>query len=121
VTTRFANAYGTFSYTQDPAAYLAPLQALCAPQLAAQIKAAYALPGVAAVRNSKKQVSAGSSVIESIRAFGPHSLTFLVQITQRLTELTGPTVASTDYALTVTGSGTSWQVTDVELAAAGNS
>jgi len=121
VTTRFANAYGTFSYTQDATAYIAPMQAFCVPPLAAQIKAAYSLPGVASVRTSKKQVSAGSSVIESIRAFGSHSLTFLVQVTQRLTELTGSKVATTEYAVTVTGSGTSWQVSDIELATAGNS
>jgi len=121
VTTRFANAYGTFSYTQDAAAYIAPMQVFCVPPLASQIKAAYSLPGVAAVRTSKKQMSAGSSVIESIRAFGSHSLTFLVQLTQRLTELSGSKVATTEYAVTLTGSGTNWQVSDIELATAGNS
>jgi hypothetical protein len=63
----------------------------------------------------------GTATIGSIRAFGPSSLTFLVQVSQQLTGTTGRSQQSTVYAVTVTGSGTSWQVTDVELASAGNS
>jgi hypothetical protein len=121
VTVRFGDEYGTFSYTQSASAYGSAMQPYTAPQLLAQIEAAYAAPGVAAVRNSGKQVSAGSAVIDSIRAFGPTSLTFVVQVTQRLTELSGRSQSSASYAVTVTGSGTSWQVSDIELASAGDS
>ena len=38
---QFGAAYGTFSYTQTPAAYIAPIAPLTSAQLAAQIKAAY--------------------------------------------------------------------------------
>jgi hypothetical protein len=121
VVVRFGDAYGTFSYTQDASAYGAPMQPYTAPQLLAQIEAAYAAPGVAAARAGGKQVSAGSAAIESIRAFGSTSLTFVVQVTQRLTELSGRSQTSASYAVTVTGNGTSWLVSDIELASAGNS
>lgn len=121
VVVRFGDAYGTFSYTQDASAYGAPMRPYTAPQLLAQIEAAYAAPGVAAARTGGKQVSAGSAVIESIRGFGATSLTFVVQVTQQLTDLSGRSQTAASYAVTVTGNGTSWQVSDIELASAGNS
>jgi hypothetical protein len=120
-TRQFGDAYGTFSYTETPAAYLAPMTRLTSSELAAQIKAAYALPGVASARTSARQVSTGTAVIESLRAFGPTSLTFVVQVTENITARTGPSTQVYSYAITVTGSESAWQVTDVELAAAGNS
>jgi hypothetical protein len=119
--TRFGDAYGTFSYTESADSYAASLQAMTAPQLVTQIAAAYSTPGVASARTAGKQVSAGSAVIESLRAFGPTSLTFVVLVTQRLTQQSGRSQVATSYAVTVTGTGTNWQVSDVELAAAGNS
>ncbi len=117
----FGDAYGTFSYTQSASAYGAAMQPYTAPQLLAQIEAAFAAPGVAAARTGGKQVSAGSAVVESIRAFGQTSLTFVVQVTQQVTELSGRNQTSASYAVTVTGNGTNWQVSDIELASAGNS
>jgi hypothetical protein len=117
----FGAAYGSYSYTQDAAAYSAPLVPITSQQLVSQIEAAYSAPGVAAARVSGKQVASASATIGSIRAFGPNSLTFLVQVAQQLTDTTSRSQQSTVYAVTVTGSGTSWQVTDVELASAGNS
>jgi hypothetical protein len=117
---RFGNAYGTYSYTEAAAAYAASLQPITSAQLLGQIEAAYAAPGVAATRQSEKQVAVGTTTIGSLRAFGPGSLTFVVQVAQQLTESSGRTDQITDYAVTLSGAGTSWQVTDVELAAAGN-
>ncbi len=121
VAVRFGDSYGTFSYTQSTASYGGSLRAVTSPQLLAQIEAAYSTPGIAAARASAKQVSVGSAVIASLRAFGPSSLTFVVQVTQRITGLSGRSDVTTSYAVTLTGSGTSWQVSDVELASAGNS
>lgn len=118
---RFGDAYGTFSYTENAAAYIRPMQSLVSPALAGQLGAAFAAPGVAAVRTSSKQVSSGTAAIESIRAFGPDSLTFVVQVKQQQTDDTGHRQSSTAYAVTVTGNGTSWQVSAIELAAMGNS
>jgi hypothetical protein len=121
VVVRFGDAYGSYSYTQTAAAYTALLAPITSPQLVSQIEAAYSAPGVAALRVGGKQVAVGTATIASIRAFGPSSLTFLVQVAQQLTDTSGGSQHSTVYAVTVAGSGTSWQVTDVELASAGNS
>ena len=118
---RFGDAYGTYSYTEDGAAYVASLQPVATAQLVGQIEAAYEAPGVASSREGGKQVSVGTTTIGSIRAFGPGSITFVVLVAQEISSAGGRSEQSTDYAVTVTGSGTSWQVSDVELAAAGNS
>jgi hypothetical protein len=121
VVVRFGDAYGSYSYTQNASAYTAPLVPITAPQLVGEIEAAYSTPGVAAARASSKQVAVGTAMIASIRAFGPSSLTFLVQVAQQLTDTAGGSQQTMVYAVTATGSGTSWQVTDVELQSAGNS
>jgi len=121
IVVRFGDAYGTYSYTEDGAAYAAPLERVASAQLVGQIEAAYEAPGVAATRQGEKQVSVGTTAIGSIRAFGPGSITFLVQVTEQITSGAGRSQQAIAYAVTVTGSGPSWQVSDVELASAGNS
>lgn len=121
VVARFGDAYGTYSYARSASAYAASLQPVASPSLIGQIEAAYAAPGVAAARASSKQVAVGMATIDAISAFGPTSLTFLVQITQQITATTGTSQTSTRYSVTLTGNGASWQVTGVELATVGNS
>jgi type IV secretory pathway VirB6-like protein len=121
IATRFGTAYGTYSYTRSATAYAASLQPVTSPSLLGQIEAAYAAPGVAAARAGSKQVAAGVATIDAISAFGPTSLTFLVQIAQQITASTGSSRTSTRYSVTLTGNGASWQVTSVELATEGNS
>jgi hypothetical protein len=121
VARRFGAAYGTFSYAETAAAYAAPLRALSSAALVGQIEAAYSLPGMAAARSKDKQVATGTAVIQSIRAFGPTSITFIVQITQHQTTASGRTASATSYAVTLTGVGSTWQVTGIELAVVGNS
>jgi hypothetical protein len=119
--TRFGGAYGTYSYTESAASYGATLEPSTAPVLVRQIEGAYSAPGVASLRTGSKQVATATATIISIRAFGPSSLTFVLQISQKVTATSGSTTSSTDYAVTLTGSGTIWQVTSVELASLGNS
>lgn len=121
VAVRFGDAYATYSYTEGAVAYAASLQPFAYGQLVGQIEAAYAAPGVAATRQAEKQVAVGTTTIGSLRAYGSGSLTFVVQVAQQLTQASGSSEQTSDYAVTVSGSGTTWQVTDVELAAAGNS
>jgi ABC-type multidrug transport system fused ATPase/permease subunit len=120
VTTTFAQRYGTFSYTQSAQAYLASMRPLMTSQLAVVLGRAFDAPGLAGTRVSTKQVATATAAIKALRAFGPTSLTFLVAIAQRLASTKGTTSQSTDYAVTVTGTGTSWQVSDIQLASAGN-
>ncbi len=121
VATRFSVDYDTYAYTESAAAYVAKMAGLITSELAATLRSGYATPGVAALRTGQKQVSTGTAVIDSLRAFGPSSLTFIITAGQRLVSAQGTTSGSTQYAVTVTGSGSSWQVNDIELESAGNS
>jgi hypothetical protein len=120
VTVKFAADYATYSYQQSTNSYLAPMKPIITGQLAELIGRAYATPGVAASRNAKKQVSVGSGVITSLRAFGSSSLTFIVALTEKITTTKGTSQQNIDYAITVTGSGANWQVSNFEFASAGN-
>jgi hypothetical protein len=120
VTVRFAADYGTYSYRQDTSSYLAPMKPIITGQLAELIGRAYSTAGVVSSRDAAKQVSVGSGTITSLRAFGPSSLTFVVTLTEKLTTTKGTTDQTANYAITVTGSGSSWQVSNIEFALAGN-
>ena len=121
VVTQFGDAYGTFSYTEKAAAYVRSMQNLITPELAQVLAADYSVSGVASQRDSEKQVSAGKAVIDSLQAFGPSSITFVVTIGREVTDTSGRSRASARYAVTVTGAGASWQVNDIEQAGLGNS
>jgi hypothetical protein len=120
VAVRFGVDYNTFTYAESAADYVGAMGGLITGQLATTLRAAYQTPGVASLRTSQKQVSTGTAVINSLRAFGPSSMTFVITAGQRLATANGTTSGSTQYAVTVTGSGTSWQVSDIELESAGN-
>jgi hypothetical protein len=90
-------------------------------QLAEHLRAAYSVPGVAQLRNTQRQVSTGTAAIHSLRAFGPSSMVFLVDTRQHLATDHGASNASTQYQVTLVGSGTSWQVNDIEPGDQGNS
>jgi len=120
VAMRFSIDYNTFTYTESAADYVGAMGGLITGPLATTLRAAYQTPGVAQLRKSQKQVSTGTAVISSLRAFGPSSMTFIVTAGQRLATANGTSSGSTQYAVTVTGSGSSWQVSDIELESAGN-
>jgi hypothetical protein len=120
VAVRFSVDYNTFAYTESAAGYVGAMGSLITGQLATTLRAAYQTPGVAQLRKSQKQVSTGTAAISSLRAFGPASLTFVVTTGQRLATASGISSGSTQYAVTMTNSGSSWQVSDIELESAGN-
>jgi len=120
VAVRFSVDYNTFTYTESAADYVGAMSGLITGQLATTLRAAYQIPGVAKLRASQKQVSTGTAAITALRAFGASSLTFTVTAGQRLATANGTSSGSTQYAVTVTGSGGGWQVSDIELESAGN-
>ncbi len=120
VTTTFASDYGTFSYTESAEAYLAPMKPLMTTALAVVIGRAFATPGVAAQRTKSQQTSTGAATITSLRDYVPNSLTFVVNLVQHLDGTKGKSDQVDNYAITVTGSGSTWQVSDIEFASAGN-
>jgi hypothetical protein len=121
VTEKFLVDYNTYSYTESAADYVARMNGLITTQEATTLKGLYATPGVAKIRTDQKQVSTGTAAITALRTFGPSSLTFIATGTQHLATAKGSSSGSAQYAVTVTGSGTSWQVSDIELSSVGQS
>jgi hypothetical protein len=121
VTQKFLVDYNTYSYTESAADYVARMDGLITTQEATTLRGLYATPGVAKIRTDQKQVSTGTASITAIRTFGPSSLTFIATGTQHLATAKGTSNGSAQYAVTVTGSGTSWQVSDIELSSVGQS
>ncbi len=121
VTEKFLVDYNTYSYTESAADFVGRMNGLITTQLASTLRGLYAQPGVAKLRSGQRQVSTGTAVINSIRAFGASSLTFVATGTQHLTTTKGTSSGSAQYAITVTGSGNSWQVDNIELSSVGQS
>jgi hypothetical protein len=121
VTQKFLVDYNTYSYTESAADYVARMNGLITTQEATTLRGLYATPGVAKIRTDQKQVSTGTAAITALRTFGPSSLTFIATGTQHLATAKGTSSGSAQYAVTVTGSGTSWQVSDIELSSVGQS
>jgi hypothetical protein len=121
VATRFGALYDTFSYSESATGYVRKMRNVITGQLSQVLARAYATRGVAGARARAKQVSTGSARISSLRAFGSGSITFIVAISQKITDTKGISRSTGQYAVTVAGSGGSWQVSDIELASAGNS
>jgi hypothetical protein len=121
VTQQFGAYYDTFSYTESASDYVGRMQGLVTSQLSASLARGYATPGVASQRTQQKQVATASTVINSLRAFGASSLTFVVTIKQAMSSTQGKSQTTGQFAITVSGSGANWQVNDIELASAGNS
>lgn len=121
VTQKFLVDYNTYSYTESAADYVARMNGLITTEEATTLKGLYATPGVAKIRIDQKQKSTGTAAITALRTFGPSSLTFIATGTQHLATAKGSSNGSAQYAVTVTGSGTSWQVSDIELSSVGQS
>lgn len=118
--TQFGTDYETWSYTETATAYTGKMAGVVTSELAQTLQNAYSTLGVAQVRSSQKQVSAGGAVIDTLRAFGSASITFVVTATQHLASTKGTSNTTTQYAVTVTQTGGTWQVNDIEPATAGN-
>jgi hypothetical protein len=120
ITTQFSADYDTYTYKDTAASYVARMNGLITTQLGQKLENSFGTLGVAQARAQQKQISTGTGSIDSLRTFGASSITFVVTATQKLTGTQGSGQTSTQYAVTVTGSGGSWQVYDIELASAGN-
>jgi hypothetical protein len=121
VTEAFGAAYDTYSYKESAARYAASLHGLATSDLSATLARAYSTPGVASQRAKERQVSTGRTVINSLRTFGPSSLTFVATIYQTLHTTQGAGQQNAQWAITVVNNGGTWLVNDIEPASAGNS
>jgi hypothetical protein len=121
VTVAFGAAYGTWSYTESARSYQASLGGVATSQLAATVARGWALPSLASQRTHQHQVATARAAIDSLRAFGPSSLTFVVTIDQTVRSNQGTSQPTGQYAVTVVNNGGTWLVNDIELSSAGNS
>jgi hypothetical protein len=112
--------YDTFSYTETAATYGARLSNLVTSQYLRVLESDYGTFGVARQRTASKQISTASTVINSLRAFGASSLTFVVTITQHIQQTSGQSSPSNQYAVTVVSTSGTWQVDQIQPASAGN-
>ncbi|MGH3265282.1 MAG: hypothetical protein ACRDNS_25180, partial [Trebonia sp.] len=122
-TLSFAKNYATWSYTESAADYAAKLSPLVDAKELAALKNGYGTAGVAGPRAIDKQVSTGTGAIDSIRSFGATpttTITFVVTIRQHVTSTQPANTSASQYALTMSLSGGTWQVNDLELSNLGN-
>jgi hypothetical protein len=119
VSQQFLVDYDTYSYTESAQDYVGKMGSLVTAQLATSLQDLYSSAGVAKVRDGQQQTSTGTAQIDSLRSFGPSSLTFVVTGNQHLVTAKGTSNGTAQYAITVTGSGTSWQVDNIELSSTG--
>ena len=117
----FLTDYTTYTYSETAQSYVGRMRGLVTRPLAVTLQSDYATPGVAQLRSQQKQSASGHGVITQLRAFGQSSLTFVAVVTVQTTGTQGRAQQTHDYAVTVTGAGTNWQVNDIEYASAGNS
>ena len=119
-TTKFADVYATWSYTEDKAAYGAKLKPLVTALELTTLEYDYSTAGVAGPRAADKQVSTGSGTIDSISSFGPGTITFAVTISQQVTSTQPTSTVNGQYSVTVESQAGGWQVSSIELSSLGN-
>jgi hypothetical protein len=117
---RFAVADSSWSPGEPPAAWLAALRPLTAPRLYAVLAQSAWTPAALARRDRTRQAATTAMTGEQVRDLDPGSVTFTVQVRQRITSTTGTSQSDLDLAITVTASGTRQVVWDIEPAADGN-
>ncbi len=120
VASQAASYYDTFRYDENAAAYGSRMASLVTSQYLPVLENGYATFGVAQQRTSQKEISSATAVINSLRAFGTSSLTFVVTISQRVQTTSGTSSPSSQFAITVVNTGGAWQVNQIQPASAGN-
>jgi hypothetical protein len=118
---RFTAAYGTYSYTQAPADWLARLRPDTAPALQAALVSAATDPSLIQLRARQKATATCSPTSGTIRDIASTAITVMITARQRTSTTSGITTASTDYAVTVAPYGATWKVYDIQPATAGQS
>ena len=118
---RFADAYGTWSWRQPPAAWLAGLRPMASSRLYAALAQAADIPGVLAQRDHARQAAAGTATAVQIRDLTTGSVTFTVAVRQVITSTSGTSQTVSSFAVTLTPRAAGWAVYDIEPASAGNS
>ncbi|MFD0774110.1 hypothetical protein ACFQZ2_09255 [Streptomonospora algeriensis] len=116
----FARAYGTIDYSKSPENYYAGMQELATDDYAETLAQNSGASAMWQDMAEQEAVSEGRANIESVRAFGDNSVTFVVKA-QSITEGSdGATEDLGEFAVTVSEEGGEWRVYQFQPADAGN-
>ena len=116
----FTAAYGSYRYDESPQAYTNRLKSLSSSDFAKTLNGAGGGGMGGQDVKTNQVVSRGSATIAGIRTFDDRSIIFIVNAHQAITSKKGNDTKDAKYAVTVTGSGSDWQVYDFQPASAGN-
>ena len=115
----FTSAYGTWSYAQPPAAYLAMLRPYTAPELQAELARDAVTPGLLRQRDRQRASATATATAAVIRDIDGTTVTVIVTARQVTRPPAPGTTVVQQYAVTVVPSGSRWQAWDIEPASAG--
>lgn len=116
---RFTAAYGTFSYSEDPAKHADRVALFTTSDLAVVLTRAITSPVTAQQNRDDEVVSQATAKMKEIRQVDRTSVVFVVVGTHQITAKSGKKTRVEEYAVTLTQSGSDWRVFDVQLAKEG--
>jgi hypothetical protein len=119
VAAAFTSAYGTYSYAQPAAAYLARLRPYTAPELQAELARAAATPGLLEQRDRQRASATTTATATGIRDIAGTTVTVIVTARQVTRPPAAGSTSVQQYAVTVIPAGTGWQAWDIQPADAG--
>ncbi|MEU7896631.1 hypothetical protein AB0B45_27705 [Nonomuraea sp. NPDC049152] len=113
---RFAAAYGTFRYDEEPAAYADRLKVFTTADLAEVLTRTVTSPGTVEANRTDQVISQATAKVKEIRQVDRTSIVFVVTGTREVSAKSGPTRRDEDYAVTVQQMGSDWRVFDLQPA-----
>ncbi|GAA4597425.1 hypothetical protein GCM10023194_72260 [Planotetraspora phitsanulokensis] len=116
---RFTASYGTFEYSEDPAAFASRLNAFSTNEFGEQLTRAMTDPAVVEQNKADRVVSKGSAQVESIRDMTPNMVVFVVGSVRHVIAQSGEKDQNDQYAVTVVKAAADWRVYDMQPAGAG--
>lgn len=116
---RFAAAYGTYRYDEDPAAYASRVKVFTTGDLGDALTRSITSPGTVQQNRDDQVVSKATAKMKEIRQVDRTSVVFVVVGTQQITAKSGSSTKAEEYAVTLTQMGSDWRVFDLQLAKEG--
>ncbi|ROO82836.1 hypothetical protein EDD29_0321 [Actinocorallia herbida] len=106
----FVSAYGTYRFDEEPQTYLDRMRPMVVDLVYDDLRAGASSVGVLEERRETQKVATGSASLDSVRTFGPTSVTFVVTGIQTVASTAGSGTESKSWAVTVQNEGGAWRV-----------
>lgn len=120
VAERFASAYTTYRYDEDPQAYEKRLAGLATDPIAQDLSGGSGAPAGRKTIERDRVVARGEAHVDGIRVLSEDSVVFVVSSEQKITSTRGATSGTKRFAITVVRADGGWRVSSLEDAAAGD-